>query len=70
MPEVECAVSFSLSIHCARCEWSMPLDELRAKGGKVTRTLSVLGLTKMTIETPAAACPRCAGQAFDLTFKI
>jgi hypothetical protein len=69
-PEVETTIGFELGIHCQGCGWSMPLDELRDKHGRIVRKLSELGLTLMDVETPEPACPRCGGQAFKLRFAI
>ena len=70
MSEVESVTRFQVGIHCTACEWSMPLDELRAKGGKIVRNLKEPGVTHMVIETPEPACPRCGGRVFRLRFAI
>ena len=70
MSEVSYAVDFELGIHCKSCRWSMPLDELRAKGGRTVRKVRTDGITLMEIETPAPACPRCNGALFVLRFAI
>ena len=69
-PELDVGFRFELTCRCRRCEWSMPIDELKAKGGSVVRSASVLGVSMMDVETPEDACPRCGGRVFAIRFKV
>lgn len=72
MAELDAGFSFSLSCRCKACRWSMPIDELKAKGGKLARQVDDVGsrATIYEIVAPGHACPRCEGSVFLLRFSM
>ena len=70
MSEVTCDFGFDLSCRCARCQWSMPLDELKAKGGTHQRMVRDGRTSIHEVRALKGACPRCGGDLFRVKFTM
>jgi hypothetical protein len=70
MPSLDVGFRFEFSCRCKACSWSMPFDELRAKGGKYVRSVKVEGVSLMDVEAPEGSCPRCGGGRFVIRFRM